>query len=54
MSLSSILLGIWLILLGASWVGWIDVSLKFLGLMAFLTGIIWLIESFRPITITKP
>lgn len=54
MSISSILLGLWLILVGSTWLAWIDVSLKFLGLLAFITGILWLIEAYRPLHIPKP
>lgn len=54
MSLSSLLLGVWLILVGATWLTWIDVSAKFLGLFAFITGIVWLIEGFHPITLNRP
>lgn len=54
MSLSGLLLGIWLILVGATWLTWLSVDAKFLGLFGFITGIIWLIEGFRPITIRKP
>lgn len=54
MNLSSLLLGVWLILVGATWLTWINVDVKFLGLFAFITGIVWLIEGFKPITIPKP
>lgn len=54
MNLSTLLLGVWLILVGATWLAWIAVDIKFLGLFAFITGIVWLIEGFHPITITKP
>lgn len=51
MSISSLLLGIWLILVGATWLTWISVDSKFLGLFAFITGIIILIDNWRPIRI---
>lgn len=54
MSISSILLGLWLILVGSTWLTWIDVSLKFLGLLAFITGILWLIEAYHPIVVKRP
>lgn len=54
MSLSSLLLGLWLILVGATWLTWLSVDTKALGLFAFITGLVWLIEGFHPITITKP
>lgn len=54
MSLSSLLLGIWLILVGATWLTWLTVDAKFLGLWAFVTGIVWLIEGFHPLNIPRP
>lgn len=54
MSLSSILLAIWLLMVGATWLAWVSIDIRFLGLWAFVTGIVWLIESFRPITIPRP
>lgn len=53
MSLSSLLLAIWLILVGVTWSAIYTVDTKFLGLFAILTGIIWLIEGVRPITVWK-
>jgi hypothetical protein len=49
MSISALLLSVWLILVGATWLGWIAVDGKFLGLWAFVTGIVWLVEQFHPI-----
>lgn len=49
MSLSSLLLGAFLIVLGANWLTWIAVSVKFLGLFAVVTGIVILVEQYRPI-----
>lgn len=54
MSLSSLLLGVWLILVGATWLTRLSIDLKFLGLFAFITGIVWLLEAYRPINIPKP
>lgn len=53
MSLGNLLLGIWLILVGANWLTWLTVDIKFLGLLAFVTGIILFVEGFHPITIFK-
>ena len=51
MSISSLLLAIWLILVGVVWLGWISIDTKFLGLVAFITGILWLVESYHPIVV---
>lgn len=48
MSIAGFLTGIWLILVGASWLGWINVSLNFLGLLGFVTGIVWIVEGVAP------
>ena len=53
MSLSTILLGVWLILVGIVWLGWVVINAKFLGLWAFVTGIIFLFEGYHPITVWK-
>lgn len=44
MSVGSLLLALWLILVGVVWVGWISIDIKILGVLAFVTGIIWLVE----------
>lgn len=54
MSLSSLMLGVWLILVGATWLTWLSIDLKFLGLFAFITGIVWLVEAYRPLNIPRP
>lgn len=54
MNLSSLLLGIWLILVGATWLTWLSIDIKFLGLLGFITGIVVLIEAWKPITVPKP
>lgn len=54
MSISSLLLGLWLILVGATWLTWISVDTKTLGLLGFITGILVLIESWHPLTVPKP
>jgi hypothetical protein len=51
MSLSSLLLAIWLILVGLAWLGWVTISTRFLGGWALVTGIVWLLESWHPITL---
>lgn len=53
MSISTLLLGVWLILLGSDWLGWISVSIKFLGLWAFVTGVVILVDTFHPINIRR-
>lgn len=46
--ISSFLLGLWLILVGSSWLSWITVDIKLLGLLGFITGIVILIEAVYP------
>lgn len=53
MNLSSLLLGLWLILVGATWLTWLSVDAKFLGLFAFITGLVWLIEGVHPIRLGR-
>ncbi len=54
MSLSSLLLAVWLILLGITWLAWVAISAKFLGIWAFVTGIVFLVEAVRPLNIPRP
>lgn len=53
MSLGSLLLAVFLILVGISWLGWVTISLTFLGVWAFVTGIVLLLESYHPIEIWR-
>lgn len=53
MSLGTLLLSIWLILLGLTWIAAITVSTKFLGFWALVTGIVLLVESYHPLTIYR-
>lgn len=54
MSISSILLALFLILVGVSWLTWVNIDIKFLGLLGFVTGILLLVESYHPINIRRP
>ena len=45
--IGSLLVAIWLILVGVDWLGWITISIKLLGLIAFIAGLVWLIESTK-------
>lgn len=54
MSIASLLLAIWLILVGATWLTWLSIDSKALGLLAFITGVVWLIDGFRPLNIPRP
>lgn len=54
MSIGSLFLAVWLILVGVSWLAWITVDVKFLGLLGFITGILFLVDSFHPIIIKRP
>lgn len=53
MTLSTLLLAIFLILYGLSLLAIIAVSSKLLGIIALVDGIAFLVESYRPITIYK-
>lgn len=53
MSLSHLLLGVWLILVGLNWAGIVAIGSLFLGVWALVTGILWLLESAHPITIWR-
>lgn len=53
MSLSSLLLAVWLILIGVSWLAWITIDAKLLGLLAFVTGIVFLVEGVHPLVVYK-
>lgn len=53
MNISNLLLAIWLILVGATWLTWLSIDPKFLGLLGFITGIVILIDAFHPITINR-
>jgi hypothetical protein len=48
MSVASFLLGVWLILVGVTWLTWVTIDIKFLGLLGFITGLVWLIEGAAP------
>lgn len=54
MSISSLLLAVWLILVGVDWLSWVSIDPKLLGLLAFITGILWLVESYHPLTLKRP
>lgn len=54
MSISNLLLAIWLILVGVTWLTWVNIDIKFLGLLGFVTGILLLVESYHPINIRRP
>jgi hypothetical protein len=53
MSLSGLLLAVWLILVGLSWAGIVAVSTVFLGFWALVTGILLLLEAYHPIPLVK-
>lgn len=53
MSLGSLLLGVWLILVGITWLGWIAISGPFLGGTAVITGIVWLTQAYYPVNLWK-
>jgi hypothetical protein len=53
MSLGSLLLAIWLVLVGLTWAAIVAISTKFLGFWALVTGIVLFVEGYHPITIYK-
>lgn len=54
MSLSTLLLGVWLILVGLTWTAWAVISTKFLGVWAFVTGIVMLVKAWHLLNIPRP
>jgi len=53
MSVSQVLLAVWLILVGLSWSTILAIDVKFLGVFALITGIILLVDQVHPIAINK-
>jgi uncharacterized membrane protein HdeD (DUF308 family) len=53
MSLSQLLLAVWLVLVGITWLAWVAISTQFLGIWALVTGIVWLVEGVRPIVVYR-
>lgn len=54
MSLGTLLLGVFLILLGINWLAWVAISVTFLGIWAFVTGIVLLLEgAVHPVVVYK-
>jgi hypothetical protein len=53
MSLSTLLLAVFLILFGINAIGWVAISALALGIVAFVTGIVFLVEGYHPITILR-
>lgn len=51
MNLSHLLLAVFLILLGITWLTWVAISQTFLGVFALVTGIVWLVEGYHPVTV---
>lgn len=49
MSISNVLIALWFILVGVAWLGWITIDNKFLGLLAFVIGILIIVEGVRPL-----
>lgn len=54
MSLGSVLLGIWLVLVGLAWAQLIVIGTLFLGWWALITGIVWLVELWHPFNLRRP
>ena len=53
MSLSHLLAAIWFILVGIAWLGWVTISIKLLGGLALVVGVLWLVEAYHPITVYR-
>lgn len=51
MSLTHLLTALWFLLLGITWLGWVSISITFLGGLAAIVGILWLVENVHPLTI---
>ena len=51
MSLSQLLLAVFLILFAISTLGWVAVSATVLGIVALIDGILFLVEGYHPITV---
>lgn len=51
MALSTLALALFLILFAINALGWIAVSATFLGVVALIAGILFLVESVHPITL---
>jgi DMSO reductase anchor subunit len=51
MSLSHLLAAVWFILVGITWLGWVAIGTRFLGIWALITGIVWLVEAWQPINV---
>jgi hypothetical protein len=53
MNLSTLLTAVFFILLGITWMGWVAISTTFLGMFAFVTGLVWLLESAHPVMVWR-
>lgn len=51
MALSTLLLAVWLILLGLTWAAVLSLSTTFLGWFAVVTGVVFLVEGYRPLVL---
>lgn len=54
MSISNLLLAVWLVLVGATWLTWLSIDAKALGLLAVITGIVMLVDYVHPISVRRP
>lgn len=53
MSLGTLLLVVWLILVGLTWATIATISVKFLGYWALVTGIVMAVEAYHPVVLYK-
>jgi hypothetical protein len=54
MSLTHLLTALWFILVGITWLGWVAISSTFLGALAFVVGVLWVVEGYHPVVIGRP
>jgi uncharacterized membrane protein HdeD (DUF308 family) len=52
-SLSTLFLAAFLILFGISALGWVSISATFIGVVAFVAGILILVEAYHPLTVYR-
>lgn len=53
MSLSTLFLAAFLIIYAISALGWVAISATFIGVVALIAGILFLVEGYHPITVYK-
>jgi uncharacterized membrane protein HdeD (DUF308 family) len=54
MSLSALLLAVWLILVGLVWLTWVTISVEFLGGFALVVGVVMILEGLSVFSYSLP